>query len=433
MTVLREVAPGVHALTLGRGAAASNVYVVCSGADWVLVDAGWPTSAAGIRAAVRRVVGERSPAGILLTHVHPDHSGAAGDLARAWDVPVFLHPGEVPMAAGRHVPEFTMPLDRWMVVPLMRLLPARTRERVEAAGDITDVVRPLAAGGVVPVLPGWTWVATPGHTPGHVAYVRSADAVAITGDALLTVDLNSWRGLLAQRACVAEPPRYTTWDRARALRSLGVLAELKPALVLPGHGAPLADDAAGALRSLADRRRLWGGLQPQYTGREAYRPPPRWYVRLQPIGFAATALGLSPRDVAVLEVPGRRSGRVRRTTVVVVEHRRARYVVALAGESEWVRNVRASGGRALLRRRERRAVTLAEVPAAERAPVLRAYLLRGGRRAGTPPVTRDAQNIFGVADADETELATVAPRYPVFRVMAGWSRPGVQGLGGRTE
>lgn len=56
-----------------------------------------------------------------------------------------------------------MPLDRWLVVPAMRLLPARTRERIETANTITDVVYPLDRQGV-PGLPGWAWVLTPGHT-----------------------------------------------------------------------------------------------------------------------------------------------------------------------------------------------------------------------------------------------------------------------------
>lgn len=66
------------------------------------------------------------------------------------------------MAPGRYLPEYTMPLDRWVVIPLMRLLPRRTQARIEQAGSLTDVVRPLGPGGVVPALPDWQWVHTPG-------------------------------------------------------------------------------------------------------------------------------------------------------------------------------------------------------------------------------------------------------------------------------
>jgi glyoxylase-like metal-dependent hydrolase (beta-lactamase superfamily II) len=89
----------------------------------------------------------------------------------------------------------------------MRLLPARTRARIEAANSITDVVCPLDRKGGVPGLPGWSWVPTPGHTPGHVAYLRPSDKVLIAGDAALTVDLNSVGGVLFGRRRVAGPPR----------------------------------------------------------------------------------------------------------------------------------------------------------------------------------------------------------------------------------
>jgi hypothetical protein len=46
-----------------------------------------------------------------------------------------------------------------------------TRERIEAANSITEVVRPLERQADVPGLADWAWVPTPGHT-GHVAYLR---------------------------------------------------------------------------------------------------------------------------------------------------------------------------------------------------------------------------------------------------------------------
>ena len=46
-----EVAPGIHCLGLGRGVAASNVYLVAATDGWVLVDAGWARSGPAIRAA----------------------------------------------------------------------------------------------------------------------------------------------------------------------------------------------------------------------------------------------------------------------------------------------------------------------------------------------------------------------------------------------
>src|SRR5690606_28896666 len=159
-----------HLLRTGRTAAASNVYLVGSGGTWVLVDAGWPGSAGAITAAAKEVSGPgKPPAPVLLTHIHPDHPGADRALVETKDVPVYVHPSELPMAAGRYLPEYGMPLDRWVIMPVMRLLPRRTRSRIEDAGSLTHVVHPLEPDGTVPGLPGWRWVATPGHTPGHVA------------------------------------------------------------------------------------------------------------------------------------------------------------------------------------------------------------------------------------------------------------------------
>lgn len=231
--------------------------------------------------------------------------------------------------------------------------------------------------------------------------------------------------MLCGRQRVAGPPRYTTWDWPAATRSIRALAELEPRVLAPGHGRPLSGGTAAALHALAQgrprahRRRARQGLLPRYGGGDRYRPPPRWYARLQWLGFALTWLGLSPRYVVTLEVPGRRSGVIRRTNLMLLEHDGERYLVALAGESEWVRNVRAAGGRVVLgRRRQRRPATLVELPVKNRAPVIRAYLLREERRPGSAQVAREARDYFGVSsDPTLAELGSVADRYPVFRVV----------------
>jgi deazaflavin-dependent oxidoreductase (nitroreductase family) len=418
------VAEGVHLLTLGRGIAAVNVHLVGSATSWVLVDTGWPGQAGAIRGAAEAVFGPGArPVAILLTHLHPDHSGSVRELARHWAVPVWVLAGELPQAAGGIRADRANPLDRRIVGPIMRMLPAAARRRVHAGSDLSDVVRGLDPDAVVPGLEGWTLVPTPGHTPGHVALHRPRDGVVITGDAVLTVDLNSIAGVLGLRSRPGGPPWLTTWDRAAAIRSVAALAALHPTVLAPGHGAPLTAGTAGALGELAERlrdraRALEGFGRPvDYTADTAYRRPPAPYRRLQPLGWLLTRLGLSPGYAVVLEVPGRRTGLVRRTTLVRVELGGRHYLVSLAGEAEWVRNVRAAGGRVVLGRRERRAATLVEVPPDERPAVIRAYLHRPGIGGRTGLRVVEAVHFFGVGtDPSDDALRRAADRYPVFRV-----------------
>lgn len=184
--------------------------------------------------------------------------------------------------------------------------------------------------------------------------------------------------------------------------------------------SPLAPGAQG---TAATRRRPV--LEPvDYSADVPYRRPAPLYLRFQWLGFLLTRLGLSPGYVALLEVPGRRSGVIRRTNLVRATHDGRHYLVALGGESEWVRNVRAAGGRVTIGRRVRRAATLVAVPVAARPAVIRSYVLRGGRRPGSRSVTREARFYFGVGpDLREDELAAVAGRYPVFRVVYAGEGP----------
>jgi hypothetical protein len=123
-----------------------------------------------------------------------------------------------------------------------------------------------------------------------------------------------------------------------------------------------------------------------------------------------SALGVLPTLMVALETKGRRSGRVCLVQLVVAQVGTERYLVSMLGENaDWVRNVRASAGAAVLRHRRTERVRLEEVPASRRPPILKAYLQRapGGRPH------------FDVnPDAPLAEFEKVAARYPVFRVVA---------------
>jgi glyoxylase-like metal-dependent hydrolase (beta-lactamase superfamily II) len=145
-----------------------------------------------------------------------------------------------------------MPLDRWVVLPLMRALGRRRREAVFARSSLGEIACSFEPDAGVPGLPGWECIPTPGHTPGHVSYFRPRNRVLITGDALVTLKINSLTGLLLQRPGLSGPPRYTTWSRRAARESVDRLARLKPTVLAGGHGKPASGtETAAALSAFA--------------------------------------------------------------------------------------------------------------------------------------------------------------------------------------
>jgi len=99
----------------------------------------------------------------------------------------------------------------------------------------------------------------------------------------------------------------------------------------------------------------------------------------------AASAGLAPKRLVSLEVRGRRTGRTLSLPVVVADYADERYLVAMLGnDANWVRNVRADGGRVVLRHGHRQNVRLEEVDRGRRAPILQRYLELAPRSAGAP-------------------------------------------------
>jgi hypothetical protein len=122
--------------------------------------------------------------------------------------------------------------------------------------------------------------------------------------------------------------------------------------------------------------------------------------------------GISPHRTAVLSVQGRRTGLIVSLPVIVTAYQGDRYLVSMLGESNWVRNVRAADGRAVLRRSRSEAVRLIEVPVRDRAPVLRRFVAASpGARAHIPVSRR----------APVAEFEALAADLPVFRITAAVS------------
>jgi hypothetical protein len=118
--------------------------------------------------------------------------------------------------------------------------------------------------------------------------------------------------------------------------------------------------------------------------------------------------GIWPKRLVTLEVPGRRSGHLVSSPVVVADYNGERYLVAMLGEqTNWVRNARAADGRVVLRHGRREKVRLEEVDPHARAPILRRYLqVAPGAR---PHIPADPK-------APLPEFEQIAARYPVFHI-----------------
>lgn len=132
----------------------------------------------------------------------------------------------------------------------------------------------------------------------------------------------------------------------------------------------------------------------------------RWVNRVQ--GWLS-GLGLPPRFMAALEVRGRASGRRRSVPVVIATVEGHHYLVSMLGpRSDWVKNVEAAHGDAVLRQGRRRRVRLEPVPPEQRAPILREYvrIAPSGRQHFPLPV-----------GASLAEFAAIAERYPVYRIV----------------
>ncbi len=217
--------------------------------NWVLIDAGLPgfTQAIVAAAAERFGPGAR-PSAILLTHGHCDHVGTLKGLAERWDAPVFAHELELPYLTGRSsYPPPDPTVGGGAMAWFSWMLP-------RGPIDLGRRVQPLPADGSVPFMPGWRWVATPGHSPGHVSFFREGDRALIAGDAFVATRQESALAILAQRREIHGPPKYFTCDWMAARKSIEALAALRPALALTGHGLPMQGDelAAGLAHLLRD-------------------------------------------------------------------------------------------------------------------------------------------------------------------------------------
>lgn len=207
------------------------------GGEFVLFDTGLENSADFIKRTVaERFGGGARPTAIILSHGHFDHVGSVVALSQDWDVPVYIHELELDYVTGRKDYPLADPtVSAGLVAQISPSFP-------HTAIDLGGRVSKLPADGTVPGLTGWRWIHTPGHTEGHVSLFRESDRTLLSADAILTVKQESLWSVITQAEEISGPPQYLTVDWEAAERSVALLRDLQPNLLVPGHGMPLAGE-----------------------------------------------------------------------------------------------------------------------------------------------------------------------------------------------
>ena len=138
---------------------------------------------------------------------------------------------------------------------------------------------------------------------------------------------------------------------------------------------------------------------------------PNWIARTLNRAWAAVAsTGVASNYLVTLEVAGRKSGRIVSLPLIMTVVDGQRYLVSMLGENvQWVHNLRAAGGKAVLRSGGREEIQLEEVPADRRAPILKAFLRRAPGARPHMPVDKDAAL---------AEFQKIAAAFPVFRLAS---------------
>jgi len=121
-------------------------------------------------------------------------------------------------------------------------------------------------------------------------------------------------------------------------------------------------------------------------------------------------LGIGPAHIYVLEVRGRKSGKLFSTPVDLLNLNSKRYLVAPRGRTQWVRNAEAAGEITLKKGSKRQKYGLRPLSDVEKLPVLKAYL---------DGFKKEVQRYFPVpAGSPSDAFAEVASSYPAFELLA---------------
>ena len=225
---IQPIAAHVHRISLGF----VNAYAITTPEkDWVLVDSGMKNNLAALKSLEDHF--GRAPFAILLTHGHLDHVGNASELATHWNIKIYAHRLEKPYLVGKAMFPPQDPTVGGALAQASRLMP-------HTMFNLTGQLELFGADGLVPFLPDWKFIETPGHSPGHVSFWHEADRVLIAGDALATANFDSPLGMMTHKPSQfarSGSPFNFDWEKTKV--SVGKLADLEPVVVGAGHGEPI--------------------------------------------------------------------------------------------------------------------------------------------------------------------------------------------------
>ena len=188
------------------------IYLV-RGTHLALIESGTAVSAERTLHTLRTSHGNAAtPAFIFLTHIHLDHAGGAGHLARAFpDAKIVVHergarhlanPNQLIASVRNAAPDLFPHYGEPLPIPEQQLLPV-------TGGEVFDLGQAIQL----------EVIATPGHAPHHVCYYERTSRTLFTGDAA-----GNWDN--PADVPLTPPPRF---DLTRGLQTLATLKRLAPA------------------------------------------------------------------------------------------------------------------------------------------------------------------------------------------------------------
>jgi len=216
-----------------------NAYLIRGDTHWALVDCGMesPDSRAILEEAFSLLkISYKDIQKLVITHIHPDHYGAAGSIVQLSQAKLLIHRLEVPLVSPRYIEIYQLlnDVEKWLNqngVPQsessmlkeaslgMRSFVTPTEADIQLDGSET-----VKLGGLVFHI---LW--TPGHSPGHICLYSSERQILLSGDTILS-SISPNVGL---------HPQSTPNPLADFIESLRQIAALNIRLTLPGHGDPI--------------------------------------------------------------------------------------------------------------------------------------------------------------------------------------------------